>query len=168
MTALQRPTDHDRTASAKSRAVDNRVVDERPPLDNWSPASVLATPPSTGEWRYRWIAEFVNGAYLSNNVQSALREGYVRVRIDDLPEEFVVDEDTRGDGYARQGGLILMRFPQKFARQRQEYYARRSRDAIQSANQLQGVAGKDAVYEDRGNRSVTGREAAQALNAMTR
>ena len=135
-------------------------------MDRWSPANVLETPPNTGEYRFRWVAEYVNGAHTPRNVQMKLREGYERVRMSELPEDFLVDED-RGDGYARTGGLILMRLPEKFAQQRQEHYLRRSMDAVRGANELQGVAGRDAVEEDRGTRTLDGVEAGQALASMS-
>ena len=135
-------------------------------MDRWSPANVLETPPATGEYRYRWVAEYVNGTHMPRNVQRALREGYERVRIDALPEDFLVDED-RGDGYARTGGLILMRLPEHFAQQRQSHYLRKSQEALNGANELQGIAGRNAVAEDRGTRSLTGAEAGHALATMS-
>jgi len=135
-------------------------------MDRWSPANVLETPPAVGEWRFRWVAEYVNGTHTPRNVQMALREGYERVTIDALPEDFLVDED-RGDGYARTGGLILMRLPEAFAQQRQQHYLKRSQNAVQGANELQGLAGRDAVSEDRGTRSLQGAEAGQALASMS-
>lgn len=135
-------------------------------MDRWSPSSVLEVPPSTGEYRYRWIAEYVNGQSMSRNVSSALREGYERVRISELPDTFIVDEDL-GDGFARVGGLILMRLPEAFAKQRQEHYLKRSAEAVHGANALQGVAGKNAVHEDRGTRTLSGSEAGAALQRMS-
>jgi hypothetical protein len=134
----------------------------------WSPATALETPPPSGGYVFRWIAEYVNGSPMARNVQQALREGYERVTISELPENFMVDEDTKGDGYARTGGLILMRLPEDFARQRMRYYHRRSGEALQAANELQGVAGKNAVYEDRGSRTLTGADGAAALRTMAK
>lgn len=163
----RRMSDFAMTRSADGREQDSRIVDDRPPLDNWSPASVLETPPNHGEFAYRWISEFVNGVGSPQHVQSALREGYQRVTISELPESFIVDED-RGDGYARVGGLILMRLPTRFARQRQAHYAKRSREAVSAVNALQGVAGKDAVYEDRGSRVLTGSDGIDAIRTMSK
>jgi len=41
------------------------------------------------------VAEHVNGQQTPRNVQMRLQEQYVRVRIDELPEDFMVDEDMR-------------------------------------------------------------------------
>lgn len=163
----QKRSDADRTSGGRSRAADDTKVMERPPMDAWSPANVLETPDDTGDYTHRWIAEFVNGESTSRNVQMALREGYERVRMSELPPDFLVDED-KGDGYARTGGLILMRLPKAFAKQRQEYYQKRSAQAALSADMLQGVAGNDAVSEDRGSRVLEGREAGAALATMSK
>lgn len=161
-----RPTDRERTRAADSRATDTRARDERPPMDAWAPSTALAVPQSHGDYVFRWIAEYVNGVHTPNTVNGALREGYTRVRIDELPEDFIVDEDL-GDGYARTGGLILMRLPKHFAKQRRDYYRKRSRSALQAANELQGVAGKDAVSEDRGTVTLSGSDAANAIRSMS-
>lgn len=157
---------HGPDAGQRSRPSDDRARSERPAMDQWSPATALETPPNSGGYRYRWIAEHVNGSQTSRNVQMALREGYVRVTIEqlnELPQTFIVDEDI-GDGYARTGGLILMRLPEEFARQRQEHYMRRSQQSVASANEIQGVPQKETVYQDRGTRSLVGREAYAAVN----
>lgn len=159
-------SDRSRTSAAKSRAADSTAVRERPSMDHWSPSNVLEVPKSSGEYRFRWIAEYVNGQHMSRNVSSALREGYQRVNISELPEDFVVDEDT-GDGFARVGGLILMRLPEEFAKQREEYYSNRSAESVRGANVLQGVAGNAAVAEDRGTRTLSGAEAGAALKQMS-
>jgi hypothetical protein len=135
-------------------------------MDRWSPANVLETPPNTNEYRYRWVAEYVNGAHIPRNVQMALREGYVRVGISELPEDFLVDED-KGDGAARTGGLMLMRLPEAFAQQREQHYLKKSQSAVNGANELQGVAGNNSVTEDRGTRTLDGAAAGQALASMS-
>jgi hypothetical protein len=160
-------SDRERNSSAKGRAADDTKRMERPPLNAWSPANVLETPPNTGEFRYRWIAEHVNGLHTPRNVQMALREGYQRVNVTDLPEDFLVDEDAKGDGYARTGGLILMRLPETVARQRQAYYAEKSLSAVNGANELQGMARENAVAEDRGTRTLDGADGARALANMS-
>ncbi len=162
----QKRTDRDRTRSADTRATDSTAALERPSMDSWSPASVLETPPATGEYRFRWVAEYINGSHVPRNVQMALREGYERVRITELPEDFLVDED-KGDGCARTGGLILMRLPEAFALQRERHYLNRSQSAVNGANELQGLAGRDAVAEDRGTRTLEGAAAGQALQNMS-
>jgi len=161
-------SERDRAAAGKSRAGDDTRTMERPSMSQWSPASALELPKMTGDYRLRWIAEYVNGVHTPRNVQAAIREGYQRVKISEIPEDFVVDEDLRGDGVARTGGLILMRIPEEFARQREAYYRRRSGEALMGANAIQGVAGNNAVYEDRGTKTLSGSDAGAALRNMSR
>ena len=160
--------ERERTAAGKSRAVDNTKTMERPSMSQWSPAAALELPEATGDYRFRWIAEYVNGVHTPRNVQAAIREKYERVKISEIPEDFIVDEDLRGDGIARTGGLILMRLPEEFALQRENYYSRRSREALAGANTIQGVAGNNAVYEDRGTKTLSGSDAGAALRNMSR
>lgn len=138
-----------------------------PAIDRWMPGNVLETPPDTGDYRYRWIAEYVNGLHNSRRVQQALREGYERVTISDLPDGSIVDEDTAGDGYARTGGLILMRIPKVKVEQRRAYYAQKSALAARAVDTLQGVRPQDTVYDDRGSRALDGAEAGAALRNLT-
>lgn len=156
-----------RTSAAKARVNDTREAEARTRMDHWSPANVLETPPQKDGWAYRWIAEYVNGHADPRNVQMAVREGYVRVTIAELPDDFLVDEDTRGDGLARTGGLILMKLPVEFSQQRREHYRKRMEDAVAGANKLQGVGGTLPHYaEDRGSRVLNGPDARQAIKNM--
>lgn len=138
-------------------------------MDQWSPPSMLEVPPDDGEYTYRWVREYVNGQPDPRNVQMRLREGYQRVNIADLPDELItsVDEDLKGDGLARTGGLILMKLPIKFAQQRREYYKMRAQQRSLDADILQGVAGRDFVKEDRGSRSLEGADAGRMLHQLS-
>lgn len=123
---------------------------ERPSMERWSPSTTLVAPPPTGGYRYRWIAEAVGGQFVTKHVQDAIREGYSRVTIHDLHEnheDFVVDEDT-GDGYARTGGLILMKISETFALQRQQHYLEKSQEASHAANVLQGIPEQNRAIVD--------------------
>lgn len=156
--------EQDRHGGSRERAYDRREVDERMSIDAWSPANVLQTPPDSGDYRYRWVTEYVNGVGTPSNVQRRLREKYERVKITDLPEGFIVDED-RGDGFARTGGLVLMRRAMRFEEQRRAHYQQLTTKAARSADQLQGVEGMPlpSVAEDRGSRSLTGSAASGFL-----
>jgi len=155
-----------RAGSKRSREADDTSYWERMNMQSWSPSSQLELPPNDEQYVYRWVAEFVNGSMMTNRLTKAKREGWQFVLIDDLPEGFVVDEDIKGDGIARVGGLIMARLPRKFAEQRKRHYARRSAEALDGANQLQGIAGKNMVKEDRGTRSLDGSAAGNALRDM--
>ncbi len=158
--------ERERSGAKRTRASDDTKTNQRPAMSQWSPASALAMPKINGDYRLRWITEYVNGVHTPRNVQTALREGYERVPVSDFTETFICDEDIHGDGFARTGGLILMKIPNEFAEQREAYYRSRSADALSGANTLQGVAGSNAVYEDRGTRSLSGSEAGAALRNL--
>jgi hypothetical protein len=159
-----------RATTAKSRAADDTARMNSPKMDQWSPPSMLELPPDTGDYVFRWIRESVNGHQDSRSVQMRLREGWQRVNISEVPETFLmaVDENTKGDQFCRTGGLILMRLPRKFAEQRQAYYKSRRQERAFAADVLQGVAGANAVQEDRGSRNLDGAEAGRALRDMSR
>jgi hypothetical protein len=163
---MSRRSDADRAPGARSRAQDDSRLGSRPPIDQWSPAHQLETPRDP-RFEFRWMAEYVNGGALPRNIHMRMREGWERVRITELPEDFLLyDVDDRGDGFARYGGLLLMRLAVELYWQRQAYYRGRSADRLRSANQLQGVAGRDAVEEDRGTRTLMGEDSARALRQM--
>jgi hypothetical protein len=153
----------------QSRAVDERDNDDRPFMNQWAPPGMLECPPDDAHFTYRWVREYVNGQPDARNVQMRLREGYRRVNIADLPDELLmaVDEDVRGDGVARTGGLLLMKLPLQIAEARREHYRQKTQLASRSVDALQGVAGKDYVKEDRGSRSYEGSDAGRMLQQMS-
>lgn len=160
------PREREGQILTRSRVMDDTKRLERQSMDYYAPPNQLRTPDDP-EYHFRWIAEHVNGQHMPRNVQMRLQEGYIRVRMDELPEDFMVDEDVKGDGYARTGGLILMRLPVSRKLQRDAYYARKSKERANSVDKLQGIAGRNAVREDRGSRSLTGAEAGRALANMS-
>ena len=155
-----------RAGADRSREVDETSYWERANMDSWKPSSQLELPPNDTQYVYRWIAEFVNGNRMTNRLTKAKREGWQFVNVDELPEGFIVDEDTTGDGLARVGGLVMARLPRQAALARKAHYARRSAEALDGANILQGIAGNNAVKEDRGTRSLDGSAAGDALRSM--
>lgn len=164
----ERPSDQNRNSGALSREADESARFEHPEMDHWAPPSQLSLPPNDEKFVYRWVSEYVNGQYMSNRLSAARREGYMFVRMDELPEGFIVDEDTKSDGLARVGGLLMAKMPRRFAEQRKAFYAKRSAESLAGADQLQGVAGANAVRENRGTRSLDGRAAGDALRSMAR
>lgn len=160
------PREREGQQLSKDRALDDTARLERQSLDYYAPPGQLEVP-QTGEYHYRWIAEHVNGTHTPKQVQDRLREGYERVMTDQLPDDFLVDEDRFGDRYARQGGLILMRIPRAKQRAREAYWQRLSQSRENAADALQGIAGRDFVSEDRGSRSYDGAEAGRMLKSMT-
>jgi hypothetical protein len=135
-------------------------------MDFYAPPQQLEVPKSD-QYDYRWVAEFVMGGQTPRSVQIRIREGYERVRLDTLPEDFIVDEDERQDGFARTGGLILMRIDKRRRNARTKYYRTRSAARLEAADELQGIAGRNAVREDRGTQTLSGADAGRALAKMS-
>lgn len=160
------PRERESQQDMRTRAADETSRMERRSMDYYSPPEQLEVPQDP-DYHFRWVAEFVNGSPTPNNVQKRLREGYVRVRMDELPDDFLVDEDDRGDGFARTSGLILMRVPRQVKDRRDAYWLGKSQQRLDSADQLQGIRRDDQVREDRGSRSLTGIDAQRALTAMS-
>ena len=165
---MTKRTETSRTRAADSRDVDNTSNRERPPMDAWAPSTMITQIPDVGGYRHKWVRENVNGTEDPRNIQMHIAEGYERVKAENLPEGAYCEEDTKGDGCARWGGLLLMRLPIEFANQRQQHYLDQSQKASDAVDVLQGVAGKDAVREDRGTRSFEGADAAQQLATMSK
>jgi hypothetical protein len=160
------PREREEFISTRSRAADETARLERQSMDFYAPPSQMEIP-KDDVFYYRWIRESVNGIADPANVQKRIREGYERVKMSDLPEDFIVDEDLRGDGYARTSGLILMRIPHQRKAAIDKYYLGRSEERLHSADELQGLARGDYVKEDRGSRSLTGVDAQRALSQMS-
>jgi len=163
--------DADRAPGARGRGADSSAALSRPSHKRWSPPELLSMPPDHGKtYNYRWVAEYVNGVRQNQNVSLRMREGYERVLASDLPEDFQValDEyDDRGS-YARSGGLILMRLPVEVAAERRVHYREVTARNNAAGTEMAGVAGPNAVHEDRGSKSVEGAEAAAVLNSLGR
>jgi hypothetical protein len=163
-----RPTEADRSSATLARAADETSAFERQDLDFWAPNNTLRLPDNDPQWVYRWITEYVNGARVPQRMNKARQQGWQFVRMSELPEGFYVDEDVAGDGLARMGGLVMAKLPRRFAEQRKAHYAKRSQEMLAGANQLQGVAGRDTVEENRGTRSLDGPAAGNALRQFAR
>lgn len=160
------PREREMSQEGRSRAHDDTAHMERLPMDFYAPPGQLEVPKSQ-QYYYRWIAESVNGMATPTNVQKRIREGFERVKMQDLPEDFIVDEDHRGDGFARNSGLILMRIPHQKKAAIDRYYLKKSAERLAGADELQGIAKRDYVREDRGSRTLSGRDAQDVLSAMS-
>jgi len=156
----------ERTGDGRSRARDDSAVLDREAVYEYSPPNQLVTLPD-GEYTYRWVTEAIHGEPVPDRTQVRLAEKYERVNRAQLPDEFYAGEDTKGDGYVRTGGLILMRMPTALNQSRARFFQKLSQDRLKGVNDLQGVAGRDAVEEDRGTRSLSGADARSALQDMS-
>ena len=86
-----------------------------PGVDRWSPVSQLELPAPVDGYRFRYVRETVNGVFDARNMTMSAREGYEFVRVDEAADlNILVDTDTKGDGLARYGGLVLAKIPEEF------------------------------------------------------
>lgn len=162
---VQKRSESDRAPGAKSRSKDDTRMQDRPETYQYSPSAQL-TVPIDPDYVYRWCAEYVNGEYRAATIQRHMQDGYVRVLMEQLPEDFLLFDPTDKENATRYGGLILMRVPRFKHEARRNYYEKQSKERLSAANELQGIAGRDSVEEDRGTRTLTGEDAARALHAM--
>lgn len=157
-----------RQRGSQGRAADETSIKERPAMDAWSPATMISAIPDSGGYRHKWVREHVNGSSDPRNVQMHISEGYERVTIENMPEGAYCEEDMKGDGLARWGGLLLMKIPLEFAEQRKAYYQDKAVNARVGVDALQGIAREDAVVENRGSRMLEGAEAGHQLASMSK
>lgn len=101
----------------------------------WTPPSRLDAPPAPPGFKHRWIRAEAGGQDDRINVASKLREGYELVRGEDHPDfQSPSVEDGRHAGVLSVGGLLLAKIPEETANERNEYYASRTHDQLQSVD----------------------------------
>jgi hypothetical protein len=102
---------------------------------SWAPPSRLDAPPAPPGYKHRWIRAEAGGQEDRINIAGKLREGYELVRSDEHPEFHSPSvEDGRHAGVIGVGGLLLARIPEEIAEERNEYYASRTQDQLQSVD----------------------------------
>ena len=121
-----------------SRASQTRSKTERPKV--WSPPSLLDAPPAPDGYQHRWLRESSLGFDDTKNIHKRLRSGYELVRADD-PIYKDIDLSTYAQyetgkykGVIGQGGLVLARIPNEFAKQYMEYYEKQGRDNMEAVD----------------------------------
>lgn len=116
-----------------SRASQTRSKTERPKV--WSPPSLLDAPPAPAGYVHRWLRAESMGFDDSKNVQGRIRSGYELVRADEYNEvDYAVVQDGKYKGVIGQGGLVLARIPNEFAKQYMEYYEKQGRDNMEAVD----------------------------------
>jgi len=175
--ALDRAAGTPEEPAVRDRSGDSRAADEthnamqRERLDHYSPPNVMQLPPDDDQYVHRLIAEFVNGQHVPNNVQFARREGWEFLSISAINEHYpdlIPDEDTRGDGIARVGGLIMARIPRARAEARRRYYQGKTDEQLRGVDEMQGIetktrGGLERTSQDRGSKTYDGAAGMRAL-----
>jgi hypothetical protein len=100
----------------------------------WSRPSALPTPEPRDGLHFRWIRTSTLGNSDNTNVLARFREGYISVKVLDVPELTVVfDIDFRFKDNVEVGGLLLCSIPAEIAEERVEVQleqAQHAQDAV--------------------------------------
>lgn len=115
------------------RSLETREVSRRPVA--YVPPSTLPTPAEQDGFTFRWVRIASRNNDDKTNFSKRAREGYTPVRAEDHPE--IMPEMgglAQESGTIEVGGLILCKIPTEQAKAREDYYARQSQLAIESAD----------------------------------
>jgi hypothetical protein len=116
------------------REHESREVNARP--DTWTPPSVLPTPDPQDGYVFRWIRTSMRGEADNTNVSRKYREGWEPVRLEDHPElRLIPDIDTRFDGAAVVGGLMLCKNSKEMINQKVEYLKKMNQEQMDAVDQ---------------------------------
>ena len=116
------------------REHESREVNARP--DTWTPPSVLPIPDPQEGYVFRWIRTSMRGEADNTNVSRKYREGWEPVRLEDHPElRLIPDIDTRFDGAAVVGGLMLCKNSAEKMQQRQAYMDKINKEQMEAVDQ---------------------------------
>jgi len=121
-------TDKRKPRSTETREKTARVTD-------WEPPSMLPTPDPSDGYAFRWIRIATLGTIDNPNVSSKFRQGYVPVKKEDHPEiEIMNDVNARFPDGIEVGGLILCKIPEEIVEKRNEYYANKAAQQMDSVD----------------------------------
>ena len=88
----------------------------------WAPVSKLPTPDPQNGYVFRWVRTSMRGDEDIQNVSRRFREGWEPVRLEDHPElKLLPDIETRFDGAAVSGGLMLCKIAKEVMDSKREY-----------------------------------------------
>jgi len=116
-----------------ARELESRTQSERP--KQWSRPETLPSPDKQPGYRYKWIRVSTLGQADARNISSKIREGYEPVRIEEQPQfKLLVDPNSRFKDNVEVQGLLLCKIPEEFVSQRAAYFAKQTRDQIESVD----------------------------------
>ena len=107
------------------REHETREVSDRPAF--WTPPTVLPVPDPQDGYEFRWIRVAMRGETDNTNVSRKYREGWEPVKLEDHPElKLIPDIDSRFDGGAVIGGLMLCKNSTELMDQKRDYINKQS------------------------------------------
>ena len=114
------------------REHDTREVSARPA--SWRPPTVLPVPDPQDGYEFRWVRVAMRGESDNTNVSRKFREGWEPVKLEDFPElKLIPDIDSRFDGAAVIGCLMLCKVAKEIMDQKRAYLSE------QAGNQMEAV-----------------------------
>ncbi|MEE9402214.1 MAG: hypothetical protein V3V47_03350 [Desulfobacteria bacterium] len=115
------------------REHDTRETFSRPA--SWKPPTVLPVPDPQDGWEFRWIRVSMRGDADNTNVSRKYREGWEPVRLEDHPElKLLPDIDSRFDGAAVIGGLMLCKNETALMDQKRAYNQEQAEGQMQAVD----------------------------------
>lgn len=117
------------------RETQSREAEAR--TEAWKPQSKLPDPTPRDGIVYRWIRTHARGQLDTTNVSQRLREGWVPVRKEDVPElkDVMTDFNSRFPENIEVGGLLLCKQSAETAHARQRHYEELARNQIRASDQ---------------------------------
>ena len=116
-----------------ARELESRTQTERP--KQWQRPETLPQPDRQPGYAYRWVRVSMLNQADARNISSKLREGWEPVRIEEQPKfKLLVDPNSRFKDNIEVAGLLLCKMPEEFVDQRKEYFAKQTKDQIESVD----------------------------------
>ena len=116
-----------------ARELETRETAERP--KQWMRPETLPQPDKQAGYQYRWVRVATLNQADARNISSKLREGWEPVRIEEQPKfKLLVDPNSRFKDNIEVARLLLCKMPAEFVDQRKEYFAKQTRDQIDSVD----------------------------------
>jgi len=116
-----------------ARELESRSQQERP--KQWQRPETLPQPDKQPGYAYRWVRVSSLGQNDARNVSAKMREGWEPVRIEEQPQfKLLVDPNSRFKDNIEVAGLLLCKIPEDFVQQRKDYFAKVTKDQIESVD----------------------------------
>ena len=116
-----------------ARELTSRSQQERP--KQWQRPETLPQPDKQPGYAYRWVRVSSLGQADARNVSSKMREGWEPVRIEEQPQfKLLVDPNSRFKDNIEVAGLLLCKMPEEMVQQRGDYFAKMTKDQIESVD----------------------------------
>lgn len=115
------------------REIESRQHTERPMA--WKPPELLPEPDKVPGFAYRWIRVSTLNTADPRNLSAKLREGWEPVKIEEQPKfALLADPTSRFKDNIEIGGLLLCKTPVEFVEQRNDYYAKTTREQTEAVD----------------------------------